>query len=446
MNIASLISTLHAFSAERQLQFSNREALENYQQRQLNAFANKLVNISPYFSQFSGLDIAEWPTMNKEIMLQHFDVMNTAQLKLEDVFRLAMQAEQSRDFSAKKGKFTVGLSSGTSGQRGIFAVSQSETTRWAGVILAKMLPGLFSLKHLFTQEKVAFFLRANSHLYQSVRSPWLHFSFFDLFVPMIKNIHRLQELNPTVLIAPAQVLRYLAEKKQAGELAISPQKIISVAEVLTDEDKQFIQQAFFREKLQPIHQIYQATEGLLATTCVLGKLHLNETHVHIKPDWLDAEHKRFNPIITDFSRTTQPIINYVLNDVLVMDNQACACGQASRTIARIEGRNDDVLMLPNLAGQNMPIFSDMLTRALARSLPITADYQLVQESTDTLSLTANTSKQILIEVQLSLIRELASLGVNVAGLRWQLNTQLPMMDFTAKKRRIINAGKAEVAR
>lgn len=442
MKIASLISTLHAFKSEKRLQFTNREDLECYQQKRLTEFAKKVANTSPYFSQFSGLTIEHWPAMNKASMLQHFDTMNTAKLNLTDVFSLAMQAEKTRDFSARVGKFTVGLSSGTSGQRGVFAVSQVETACWAGVILAKMLPSSFALKHLVKQEKVAFFLRANSYLYQSIRSPWLRFCFFDLFSPMSEHIHQLQVLQPTVLIAPAQVLRYLAIKKQAGELAIAPKKIISVAEVLSDEDKHFIQQAFFQDVLQPVHQIYQATEGLLATTCALGNLHLNETHLHIQPHWLDVDKKRFNPIITDFTRTTQPIINYFLNDVLVIADQACTCGQVSRTIAHIEGRNDDVLLLPNLTGGRMPIFSDMLTRAFSRSLPFTADYQLVQSSENTLSLSANISQYELAEVSAKLVGDLKVLGVDVALLHWQLSAQLPITDFTTKKRRIINLVKA----
>jgi hypothetical protein len=36
---------------------------------------------------------------------------------------------------------TVGLSSGTSGNRGVFLVSRAERLRWAGILLGRALPG-----------------------------------------------------------------------------------------------------------------------------------------------------------------------------------------------------------------------------------------------------------------------------------------------------------------
>ncbi|WBV66998.1 hypothetical protein PGH44_06835 [Legionella pneumophila] len=46
----------------------------------------------------------------------------------------------------------VGLSSGTSGSRGLFLVSEQERDAWAGIILAKAMPN-----GLRSRERIAFF-------------------------------------------------------------------------------------------------------------------------------------------------------------------------------------------------------------------------------------------------------------------------------------------------
>ncbi|AFD24661.1 Coenzyme F390 synthetase FtsA [Deinococcus gobiensis I-0] len=79
-------------------------------------------------------------------MIAHFDTLNTAGLHLEEVRRAALRAEESRDFSPEvvtpAGRFTVGLSTGTSGTRGVFVVGRAERLAWAGVMLRRLLPRL----------------------------------------------------------------------------------------------------------------------------------------------------------------------------------------------------------------------------------------------------------------------------------------------------------------
>lgn len=144
--------------------------------------------------------------------------------------------------------------------------------------------------------------------------------------------------------------------------------------MLEADDSLSIEQAF---GIKP-QQIYQATEGFLAYTCSHGSLHLNERYVHIEPEWLDEQHERFIPIVTDFTRTTQIIARYKLNDVLRTSPLPCACGCPERVIAEVEGRADDVLHLPSDTGRLMPVFADSLRRAFLLTGDCIEDYQLTQ--------------------------------------------------------------------
>ena len=414
----------------RRLRFADRAQLDAYQQQQLARFIDVLCARSRYFAPYRNLPLAQWPTMNKALMLEHFDAMNTEGVTLAQAMDAAMAAEHSRDFTPAVGDITVGLSSGTSSRRAVFTVSPREKAQWAGVMLAKALPD-----GLFSGERVALFLRANSNLYTAVRSPWLTFAFYDLFEPFDVLCARLAQYRPSVIVAPAQVLRQLALRVIDGSLALAPKKVISVAEVLEAQDRALIVQAF-----GAVHEIYQATEGFLASSCEHGVLHLNEEYVHIEPQWLDPEQRRFVPVITDFTRITQPIVRYRLDDILIARATPCPCGRATRAIDGIEGRCDDMLLLPSLpsanGGEPVAVFADVLTRAFAQALPLDADYRLVQTGDSALQLHAALDDVGLAALRAHLATVLRGLGVATDGLAWTMSGELPPFDPTMKRRRI----------
>lgn len=418
------LMTLWYYFRTRRLTFTDRQALEAYQAKRLRRFARRVLAKSPYFSRFKQQAMAEWPQMDKALMMAQFDQMNTAGLQREQLLACARRSEQQRDFNPKIGKYSVGLSSGTSGQRGIFVVSPHEQSLWAGGMLAKMLPD-----GLFAGERVALFLRADNNLYHSVNNRWLSLEFYDLFAPFAAQLARLEQQAPTIIVAPAQVLRALALAVLARKIRLEVKKVISVAEVLEEQDRRLLAQVF-----PAVGEVYQATEGFLAATCAHGTLHLNEEFLHIEPQWIDEQ--RFTPLITDFTRSTQPIVRYRLDDVLVRQVEPCPCGQSSMAIARIEGRRDDQLMLPDALGQPQRVFADLCSRAIANALPLTSDYRLIQSGERQLQLIADCSEAELAHCQ----RQLAALferhGIDSAGLEWQLSTQAVMPQFDRKRRRI----------
>ncbi|MED4750758.1 F390 synthetase-related protein [Brevibacillus choshinensis] len=355
-------------------QFTSRAQLENWQEQQVQKLLRFVLPRSPFYRERFGTlrpdDWRELAPIDKKLMMDHFSDLNTLGIEKEQAFRVAFQAEDSRDFTPQIGKVTVGLSSGTSGNRGIFLVGSKERARWAGVILAKALPG-----RLWNEHRIAFFLRANSNLYTSVNRRRTRFSFFDLLLPAAEHFTRLNEFSPTVLVAPPSMLRFLAEAKRLGKLEVSPGKIISVAEVLDPLDEVYIREAF----RQPVHQIYQCTEGFLAVTCPYGTIHVNEDIIVMEKEYLDEDRERFYPIITDFSRTTQPIIRYRLNDILTEKRTPCLCGSVYTALERIEGRADDVFWFKHVNGDSwVSVFPDFIRRAVMSASGEIKEYKVRQ--------------------------------------------------------------------
>lgn len=413
----------------RRLAFPSRLALLDHQKVAIARHLRSICRKSAYYSEYQGLNLSAFPVVDKAFCLDHFDEMNTAGLRLQDVQQVAMEAERTRNFSPTIRNYTVGLSSGTSGTRGIFVASPAERAKWAGIVLARLLP-----QGILSGERIAFFLRANSNLYTSVRTPFVSFKFFDLTDKFEPQLETLRQYQPTVIVAPAQVLRAIALSQKSTPIRPKPKMVISVAEVLDKADRILIEKNLVRPS-----EVYQATEGFLAYTCAHGTLHLNEEFLHIEPEWIDAEQTRMVPIITDFSRTTQPVIRYRLNDVLAVKPASfwCPCGNHSIAIDHIEGRCDDMLELPAQRGATLQVFSDTVSRLILQVLPLTLDYRLHQTNANTLELICRMSVDEAHDAIYFFKKRLAELGVDIHALRILHISQTPVFNPSAKRRRII---------
>ena len=305
-------------------------------------------------------DAPDFPDMmTKSRFLEHFTALNRHGITLEQATEVALRAERERDFKPElAGGITVGFSSGTSGTRHVFLAGREDRCRWAGQILARMLDtsSFWQIFKFFGKPlRIAFFLRANSNLYTTLSSRRVRFDYYDLTRPFADLVSELDQAVPDVLVAPATVLAELAKRVQ-----VRPKQIISVAEVLDAKDRAAIESAFGLR----VAEIYQAAEGFLGSTCLKGRMHLNEESLHIEPLWIDEGHERFYPIITDFSRRTQWIVRYRLDDILRLDPTPCPCGRDTMTLLGIEGRAEEVLWLHDERGVLSPVFPDVLRQAL----------------------------------------------------------------------------------
>ena len=351
--------------------FRTRKALRSYQKQRVLRQLAYFKEHSPYFkgiSVHSFEDFRKLPLMNKAFMMEHFNALNCVGIDRDEALSLAIDGEKQREFSEKLGGISVGLSSGTSGARGLFLVSDRERALWAGTVLAKFLP-----KGKLFGHRIAFFLRADNNLYETIDSKLIRFRYFDLLRDMGENLSELADYRPTLLVAPPSVLLGIARAMERGELRINPEKVISVAEVLRAEDAAYLKAQF---GLSVIHQAYQCTEGFLGYVCECGNFHLNEELVLIEREYLDAQ--RFVPIVTDFTRQSQPIVRYRLNDILVEKRGHCPCGNRATLIRYIEGREDDVFYFAGIRQKEVAVFPDFISRCVIYAEGV-KNYKVVQD-------------------------------------------------------------------
>jgi putative adenylate-forming enzyme len=398
------------------------EALERYRERRAQSIVAYAARCSPFYrAHWEGHDLREWralPAVDKMLMMANFDSFNTCGIGRDEAMKVALEAERSRDFRPVLRGLTVGLSSGTSGHRGLFLVSPWEQAAWAGTILAR------TLHHLPRQQlRVAFFLRSNSNLYEQVGGTLIRFRYFDLMLPLAEVVAALNDLQPHIIVGPPSLLGFLADERERGHLRCRPERLISVAEVLEPQDKQRICAIFGA----PVHQIYQCTEGLLAVSCERGSLHVQEDGVALQYEPLssddgsevesDGAGRRVMPIVTDLWRRTQPIIRYRLNDVLRLDPLPCPCGSAFQVIRAVEGRCDDVCHFASQDGGTRPFYPDTLRRMVLLASPDLADYQVVQESPERLHIRLALEQGAVFDSVETAIRESAGATFSRYGCR-----------------------------
>lgn len=345
--------------------FKNRDELVKYQKKRIKKHLEFVTTNSKFYKKYKNLDLNDFPIINKKIMMENFNDLNTINIEKDEALKFAINSEKSREFKNKLKGITVGLSSGTSDARGVFLVSDKEKNKWAGYILAKYLRN-----DLYKGCKIAFFMRADSNLYQSLNSRQIKFEFFDIFKPIQKNLKKLNRFNPDIIVGQPSVLIELCK----SDIKITPKKVVSIAEVLEKNDEEYIKRVF-NQKI--IHQVYQCTEGCLATTCEYGTLHLNEDIIHIEKEYIDKN--RFVPIITDFCRTSQPIIRYRLNDILIESNKKCKCGLPFTALEKIEGREDDVFIFEGNDNKTIKVYPDFIRRCFLFSGNI-SNYRCLQRN------------------------------------------------------------------
>lgn len=418
MRFNALITVARAYAAARlrQAMLRDRAAIERYQRRQLARLTRRAARELPFYAAFAGRPFEDWPVVDKETVIANFAAMNRAGLDAQQV-RTAIAAGEER-----LGGHLIGMSTGTSGNRGYYVITEEERFMWLGTILAKALPDALWRRH-----RVALALPALSGLYRSASvGSRIDLRFFDLAAGPETWADDLTAFAPDTIVAPPKVLRWLAERGKLGA-----ETIFSGAEVLDPLDRILIEGATGHR----VREIYMATEGLFGVGCEHGTLHLAEDVVHFEYSQPDPSSPLLSPIVTDFTRRSQAMIRYRMNDLVELDHTLCPCGSAFQVVKRIEGRWDDALLLPDAAGMLQMVTPDVLRNAVADADVAIRDYRVVQDGAASVvvSLDAGLGAGVDERVRASVARALAKRGVTaqVTIIRGGI-----VADFTKKLRRV----------
>ena len=252
--------------------FLSRNNLKAYQLKELQSLIAFSKEHSPYYKETLAnveinklIDIQKLPIINKAIMMEHFDKLNTVGLHKDEVMREALEKELNKDYLGYyKDEFVLGLSSGTSGNKGLYVTPKSLTKRLPFVFLARSGIPLKLLPY-----RILFMLRVFSQGFNDINSPFISLKYLSTMTPIEEVIEGINSLKINILMAPPSLCRLLLP--HAHLIKIPLKMIVTYAEVLEKEEKERLKELFQCKVIE----IYQASEGQFASACSKGKLHIS---------------------------------------------------------------------------------------------------------------------------------------------------------------------------
>jgi putative adenylate-forming enzyme len=370
---------LFYFLCKFRFKYFDESHIKKYQARKAKAIVRYAINNSKYFKKYYAdynLDnISLLPTVNKKMMMDNLTDYNTIGLTKEEILNFCLEVEKTRNFSKRLKGLNIGMSSGTSGNKGVEILTREEEKY--------MKAALFARFHFPKNEKInlAFILRVSAPAFSLGK-----FGHKLTYISQLNSIDeikkQLEKIQPNIVSAPPSMLKILAKEIENNRLSIKPQKLISYAEILYPDVKKYLNKVFNC----PVHEIYKSTEGPIAISCKYGRLHINEDLVLVET--LNNDGTITSPgrpcqklIVTDLHKKSQPIIRYELNDIITISPDKCQCGSSFRVIENIQGRADDLFWSKNIKTNKWQhIFPDYISRAIITASEDINEYQVIQNS------------------------------------------------------------------
>ena len=341
---------------------------------------------SSYYAELNPDGLKNWddfyalPMMDKNILMAQFDRINTLGLKRAEVEAYALDRESRKEYTGYfQDRVVVGLSSGTSGNKGLYLTDRALTKRLPFVFLARS--GL-SLKYL--PFRILFCLRVFSQGFADINNPLIKLNYLSTMTPIEKVVECINTQQINILMAPPSFIRLLIAHR--GALLHPLRCIVSYAEVLTPEEKEKFKNFFHCQVIE----IYQASEGQIASSCKAGNLHLNEELIFA--ELYDEQGQRVDRpnvagqlVITNLINEIQPLFRYKMNDWVVL-KETCPCGSHYQVLDHVIGRQDDVMMFMTKDHHLQHVFPDLISRWIITYSNEIREFKAIQSEVNELSL------------------------------------------------------------
>ena len=356
-------------------------------------------------------DVRSLPTIDTARMMKGFDRLNTAGLKLDEAMAFALAAERDKNYLGYwRDRYVVGLSSGTSGARGLYLTDRTISQRLPFAFLARS-----GMPWRLLPFRIAFFLRIFNQGFADINGPLISLRYMPTMLALDDAIARINELRANVLMGPPSMLRLLARERTRITAPIGI--LVSYAEVLEEHERAMLERVFGVR----VVEIYQASEGLIACPCRAGRLHINEDLMFV--ELLDEHGHELETtgqpcrrmLVTNLYNEVQPLIRYELNDLVAL-GPPCECGSAFRVIAKVIGRDDDILYFPRSDGALGHVFPDVVSRWIITASEHIDEYMVEQPSPGQLLVALELAANAEAEDVMARVRQSMQLGLAEHGL------------------------------
>jgi putative adenylate-forming enzyme len=362
-----------------------RDQLLRFQRERLRELLAFATSSSPYYREALGPDAAggemaldELPTLSKTTLIDQFDrIVTDPRLRLAELEEHLQGPDQGVLYLDR---YRVFSTSGTSGVRALVVYSEEEFRFWVAVSLR-----LFSRMGITPGTRVVAIgapnpLHITRELFASFRTGRAGSPELSVLTPLDELVSALNDYRPEVLIGYASIAALLAREQLEGRLRIAPRIVAVGSEVLTDEARRWIREAWETDPTD----VYATTETLYvaSSTPPHDGLHINEDLAVVE---VVDEHNRpvppgqpgYKVLVTNLVNRTQPLIRYEISDSVTLADGDGSANLPYQRLASVDGRSDDILEFPGPSGGRVCVHPYRL-RAPFANLADVRQYQLVR--------------------------------------------------------------------
>jgi phenylacetate-coenzyme A ligase PaaK-like adenylate-forming protein len=374
--------------------------IQALQLRRLQALVVRAKSDSPYHAERlrdidpAHFELRQLPTLTKSDMMANFDRFLTDR-RITRADLEAFTNDPGRLGEWYLNKYAVSRTSGSSGMQALivqdrrmmellFALQMMRGSAFPATLIEVLKRTLQKVRLAVVTIGRGFYPSAAALAYAP---PAAGFFINRLWLQQIEPVRRvvteLNDFQPHILLAYANVLEILAREALGGRLRVSASKdlrqVINMSEPLSGGAKELIERVFGLA----VTDNYATGECMALTTgCPQGR------GMHLQADWaiLEVVDRNNEPVpagrpgdkvlLTNLYNTIQPFIRYEINDVVTMSPDPCPCGSPLPHILHVEGRTDELLWIHDADGfrQLHPyVFVDVLDQ-----YPEVGWYQVLQ--------------------------------------------------------------------
>jgi len=225
-------------------------------------------------------------------------------------------------------------------------------------------------------------------------------------------IDKLNRIKPTIIDGFPSALYEIGNymKENDVNLNYNVRAVVTGAEVLNDDTRKLISEVFNA----PVYNRYGGTESsIIAHECTFQTE--SNHYLHIQEDRLIVETDDNDEIIlTDLNTKSIPFIRYKNGDMATInDNYYCPCKRQLKIISNIQGRVNDMFILPN--GNKI---TSHLWQTYMKKTPSIANYRMVQEEDFSVKIYWIRKKNTFDDISFSYVQGLVYEALKGCDIKW----------------------------
>ena len=216
--------------------------------------------------QLDTLPLFCFPTIEKQMLLEHFDELVTVtDLKQENLREF--DAGEAADRKPYQGKYHVVHSSGSTGKPGYFVYDEDA---WSQMLLGIIRAALWGMSmpqilRLLMQRPRIVYIAATDGRYggamavgDGTRGVGASQLYLDIKTPVTEWIRQLKEFRPNIVIGYPSAIKILAQLMENGEVSLDAERVISCGEPLGNSLRTYLENIFRTQ----VVNFYGASESL----------------------------------------------------------------------------------------------------------------------------------------------------------------------------------------